>query len=31
VREEEARFTLDVFDEQLVLAGAELTPAGFRS
>jgi DNA replication and repair protein RecF len=30
VREEEARFTLDVFDEQLVLAGAELTRGRLR-
>ena len=30
VREDEARFTLDVFDEQLVLAGAELTRGRLR-
>jgi DNA replication and repair protein RecF len=30
VREEEARFTLDVFDEQLVIAGAELTRGRLR-
>src|SRR5258708_8092013 len=30
VREEEAQFTLDVFDEQLVLAGAELIRGGLR-
>ncbi len=30
VREEEARFTLDVFDEQLVRAGAELTRGRLR-
>ncbi len=30
VREEDARFTLDVFDEQLVLSGAELTRGRLR-